>query len=352
MRAPRPDRWLTPPATARWRSLASPSGTTAHMTTPSTMPAPAPMASVAGATRGRPRRHDEDGSHVAGHDEQENGLGEPDESDRLDTAGAGLAGHHRRSVHDLLEAGLGYRQDQHRRIGTGPQHPRTGPAAGGRKAAAPAAAARPAPSSTVTTSTRATAVAMLPAGPGQAAPGHPRRRRRETPATGQPGAPAALPRAISRIRQPARPAGPPGRHLARLGPQRLGPVSPLGRHQPRRSPAQPAHGTAGAATPRPPPRPGTRPGRPAGPQRPAPPSQWPARRQSAGTKCRRGRPGVGSSCQHASTRPRSASRIRIGYSVPDFSPVCPASAYPCCHCDGLGAQRRQHQQRLRRELRT
>ena len=31
---------------------------------------------------------------------------------------------------------------------------------------------------------------------------------------------------------------------------------------------------------------------------------------------------------------RSASRIRIGYSVPDFSPVCPASAYPCCQCDG------------------
>ncbi len=34
-------------------SLASPSGTTAHMTTPNTMPAPVPMASVAGATRGR-----------------------------------------------------------------------------------------------------------------------------------------------------------------------------------------------------------------------------------------------------------------------------------------------------------
>ena len=32
--------------------------------------------------------------------------------------------------------------------------------------------------------------------------------------------------------------------------------------------------------------------------------------------------------------PRSASRIRIGYSVPDFRPVCLASAYPCCHCDG------------------
>ena len=43
-------------------------------------------------------------------------------------------------------------------------------------------------------------------------------------------------------------------------------------------------------------------------------------------RCRRGRPGVGSSCQHASTRPRSASRIKIGYSVPDFRPVCLASA--------------------------
>ncbi len=51
-------------------------------------------------------------------------------------------------------------------------------------------------------------------------------------------------------------------------------------------------------------------------------------------RCRRGRPRCGSSCQHASTRPRSASRIKIGYSVPDFRPVCLASAYPCRHCDG------------------
>ena len=33
--------------------LVSPSGAAAHMTTPSTTPAPVPMASVAGATRGR-----------------------------------------------------------------------------------------------------------------------------------------------------------------------------------------------------------------------------------------------------------------------------------------------------------
>ncbi len=38
------------------------------------------------------------------------------------------------------------------------------------------------------------------------------------------------------------------------------------------------------------------------------------------------RPDCGSSCQHASTSPRSASRIKIGYSVPDFNPVCFASA--------------------------
>ena len=51
-------------------------------------------------------------------------------------------------------------------------------------------------------------------------------------------------------------------------------------------------------------------------------------------RCRRGRPGCGSSCQQASTSPRSASRIRIGYRVPDFRPVVVASAYPCCHCEG------------------
>ena len=46
--------------------------------------------------------------------------------------------------------------------------------------------------------------------------------------------------------------GQPGRQLARLGPDRLGPVPAPGRHQPDHHPAQPAHGTAGAATPRPP----------------------------------------------------------------------------------------------------
>ena len=42
-------------------------------------------------------------------------------------------------------------------------------------------------------------------------------------------------------------------------------------------------------------------------------------------RCRRGRPAGCPSSQHASTRPRSASRIKIGYSVPDRSPVCLAS---------------------------
>ena len=66
-----------------------------------------------------------------------------------------------------------------------------------------------------------------------------------------------------------------------------------------------------------------------------------AGRSSAGTGDAAACPAPGSSCQQASTMLRSANRIRIGYSVPDFRPVCFASAYPCCHCEGwfLGTAR-------------
>ena len=43
-------------------------------------------------------------------------------------------------------------------------------------------------------------------------------------------------------------------------------------------------------------------------------------------RCRLGRPGTGSSSHSASSSPRSASRIRMGYRLPDFSPVSLATA--------------------------
>ena len=190
----------------------------------------------------------------------------------------------------------------------------------------------------------------------------PRRHREQQPATDRA-------RHLPLLRNQPQTARPPGQprparwHLMRFGPDRLGPVPPGRRYQPHRAPtghgrdpAGPAHGTTGAATPRP--RRGLAPGRAVLAARSAAASSASARAVVALAsplavsryRCRRGRPGAGSSCQHASTRPRSASRIKIGYSVPDFSPVSRASAYPCCHADGLPTQRRQHRQRLRREL--
>ncbi len=170
--------------------------------------------------------------------------------------------------------------------------------------------------------------------------GDPRRRGREHQRPDRPPRQQRLPRDEPHSACPPRQAGQPGRHLAGLGPQRLGPVPAPGRHQPRRvagrRPAQPTHGTPGAATPRPL---GTRtPDRLAGSAGRATAASAPVALASPAVvsryRCRRGRPGTGSSCQHASTRPRSASRIKIGYSVPDFSPACLASAYPCRHCEG------------------
>ena len=46
------------------------------------------------------------------------------------------------------------------------------------------------------------------------------------------------------------------------------------------------------------------------------------------------RPAGRPSSQRASTRPRSASLIKIGYRLPDFSPVSLAIPYPCCHSRG------------------
>ena len=65
------------------------------------------------------------------------------------------------------------------------------------------------------------------------------------------------------------------------------------------------------------------------PPRPAPPGRRPGHRRSAGT-------GAGAGARLVARPPtaprsgrRSASRIRIGYNVPDASPVCLASRYPC-----------------------
>ena len=204
-------------------------------------------------------------------------------------------------------------------------------------------------------------------------PGFPGCRPRRHRAQQQDADPACHLPLLGYQQHTARPPGQPRparRHVMRLSPDRLGPVPPRGRQQPHRSPpgrgreqAPPVHGTAGAASPRP--RCGRLPRRAA-----LRPSSASARSASASAasasavvalaspsavsryRWRRGRPGTGSSCQHASTRPRSASRIRIGYSVPDFSPVCRASAYPCCHPRRLLAQRRQHRECLRRELAT
>ena len=283
-----------------------------------------------------PRRHDEDGSHVAGDDEQENGLGEPDGKRparrpprwRPGRATAGGA------FTDLLDAGLGYRQDQHRRIGAG-RYPRHR-AGGGRPESRRASSGSPAStSSTVTTSTRATAVAMLPAGPGQAAQvthaaaaanASDRPARRTSSAS----------RATSRIPPARRPAG-----SARAAPRPPRPTaprpSPAARPGPALAaprPAQPVHGTRGRpATPRP--LRALAPARPAGPAGRG--GQRPRRGGQPTAVSRYSAAGAGPAPARLPARldqPRSASRIRIGYSVPDFSPVCPASAYPCCHCDG------------------
>jgi hypothetical protein len=103
---------------------------------------------------------------------------------------------------------------------------------------------------------------------------------------------------------------------------------------PPRSPARPAHPVTGSTAGRPA-RAARAPGRAADLAALAGASIAQARPPAVSRyRWRRGRPGAGSGCQHASTSPRSASRIKIGYSVPDFSPVCTASAYPCRQCDG------------------
>ena len=170
---------------------------------------------------------------------------------------------------------------------------------------------------------------------------------------------------------PARQAsrGQSRRHLVRLGPDRREPVPPPGGQQPRRPapgrghhPGQLAHGIT------PPHRPtssrhrarcGRRRLRTRGFSATRPRARPRGRRLlrgpfgRAGQRPRRaGQPGGGQPVQvpprsaSAPARPASTPRpgpgrpagSRSGTACPDFSPVCLASAYPCCHCDGSLAQ--------------
>ena len=317
-----------------------------------------------------PRRHRQDGRHVPGHDDQEQDLGEPGELQRRPPVGS-----RRRNVPHLsrwpwLPSRPGPPRTR-RPAGTAPAGCRR-PARGSR----PRQQGSPASSSTtVITSIRAIAVANLSAEPGQASPGRQRRRHREQQPAADPARHQRLPWLSPH------PAGPPGQPpAARTAPRPLRPRPPRPSRAARPAPATARRAAAVAArlslslNPPPPgsacswhtgsplaarPRRRARPRRPAlaarlaaPTRRPAPPSRWPARRAVSRYRCRRGRPGAGSSCQHASTSPRSASRIKIGYSVPDFSPVCLGQRIPVPPLRRLLAQRRQHRQRLRRELRT
>ena len=174
----------------------------------------------------------------------------------------------RRSVHDLLDAGLGNREDQRRRVSAPAQHPRHRASGGRPENSRRASSGSPAStSSTVTTSTRATTVAMLPTQTRQAAQ-----------ATHAAAAANASDRPTQAHQQrfprdqphptssPA--AGEPGRHLAPPRPTAPRPISPLAarRSAPRR-PAQPARrrGTRRRARA---PRPGCPPGQARGGRRP------------------------------------------------------------------------------------
>ena len=89
-------------------------------------------------------------------------------------------------------------------------------------------------------------LAGRPGAPG----GRPNRRREQQP-TADPAHHHSLPRDQPNSAHPPGQPRPARRHLVRLGPDRLGPVPPPGRHQPRHGAAQPAHRTAGAAAPGP-----------------------------------------------------------------------------------------------------